>query len=85
MIAMRRAEIICVKVGALIVFACVVYFLREVVHEAYDPARQPPVVRSSQISGQPEGLFLAKSFLRSAAPRSMNSLAGGIREPVLYR
>ena len=81
MIAKRRAQIICVKVAALFVFACVVYFLREVVHEAYDPARQPPVVRSSQLSGQLPGSFLPKSFLGNAT----DGLAGRLREPVTYR
>ena len=51
MIAMQWTRIIFVKVAALIVFLCAVYFVREVVHEAYDPARQPPVVKSSQLRG----------------------------------
>ena len=64
-----------VKVAALIVFLCAVYFGREVVHEAFDPARQPVEVRSSQLSES----FLPKSLL------AMDGLAGGFGEPVAHR
>lgn len=59
------------KLAALFVFLCAVYFVREVIHEAFDPKRQMPEQ--------------AGSLTNVVLSGSTNGFPGGIGEPIANR
>ena len=74
MLMFRWVGRFCFKAIALVVFLCAVYFLRELVHEAYDIRRGPMTEKDLEAKAPACPLLIA----------AVDDVLGGIRDPLPY-